>query len=124
MQKVYYQFINAGRANIFKIMQQVSYNGKSSLTKFLISFLIFGRFQPGVSYKNVSYKKKRVRNITGQLLSEVCHDVPPVIELATEKFAERTARVSNEARLDFNARGIWVLGQRAFCDVRIFGLDA
>ena len=32
--------------------------------------------------------------------------------------------MSNEARLDVSARGFWVPGQRVFCDVRIFDLDA
>ena len=75
----------------------------------------------------ISLRHNEIRNITGQFLSEVCHDVriePPLTEITTEQFTEKSAVTTNEARLDVSARGFWVPGQRVFCDVRIFDLDA
>ena len=75
----------------------------------------------------VSIRHNEVRDITTQLLNEVCRDVrkePPLITLTGEVMSERTASLSNEARLDISARGFWVPGQRVFCDVRVFDLSA
>ena len=75
----------------------------------------------------ISLRHNEIWNITGQLLSEVCHDVriePLLTEITTENFVQKSTIMSNEARLDVSARGFWVPGQRVFCDVRIFNLDA
>ena len=75
----------------------------------------------------VSLRHNEIRNITAQLLGEVCKDVkiePTLIELSTEKFNQKSTVSSNEARLDVSALGFWVTGQRVFCDVRVFDLNA
>lgn len=64
-----------------------------------------------------------VRDVTAQMLKEVCHDVtvePMLLPLQGEHLARRTANVSNEARVDVSARGFWTRGQRAYFDIRIF----
>ena len=83
-----------------------------------------------LSYKKggfVSIRHNEVRDITTQLLKEVCSDVkkePPLIGLTGELMSEQTAVLSKEARLDISARGFWVPGQKVFCDVRVFDLNA
>ena len=75
----------------------------------------------------VSLRHNEIRNITAQFLGEVCPDVrqePPLISLDSENFSERTAVKGDEARLDISALGFWVTGQRVFCDVRVFDLNA
>ena len=75
----------------------------------------------------ISLRHNDVRNVTAQLLSEVCHDVkvePMLIKLDGEGLQERTANTSDEARLDVSARSFWIPGQRVFCDVRVFDLNA
>ena len=64
-----------------------------------------------------------VRDITAQMLREVCHDVrvePPLIQTNGRTFENRTASTADDAKLDVSARGFWRRGQRAFMDVRIF----
>ena len=72
-------------------------------------------------------RHNEVRDITANLLSEVCNDVAvePILQpLTGEKFRYRTANRSAEARLDVSARGFWTRGQRTFCDVRVFDPSA
>ena len=54
----------------------------------------------------------------------MCEKRPPLSALTGETLAERTANSSTEARLDISARGFWVPGQKVFCDVRVFDLNA
>ena len=64
-----------------------------------------------------------VRDITAQMLKEVCHDVavePLLLPMQGEQLARRTANTSGDARVDVSARGFWTRGQRAYFDVRIF----
>ena len=71
----------------------------------------------------VSQRHNELRDLTGELLEEVCNDVciePVLGELTGETLALRTANSSDEARLDISARGVWTKGQRAFFDVRVF----
>ena len=68
-----------------------------------------------------------IRNITATLLKETCTDVkiePQLQPLTGENFNERTANITNEARLDICARGFWTAGQMAFFDVRVFNPNA
>ena len=41
-------------------------------------------------------------------------------EVTGEHFKAKTAKREKDARLDVAARGFWMRGQRAFCDVRVF----
>ena len=64
-----------------------------------------------------------VRDITAQMLREVCHDVrvePPLLPANGHTFEHSTANTADDAKLDVSARGFWRRGQRAFVDVRIF----
>ena len=73
----------------------------------------------------ISLRCNEVRNVTAQLLSEVCKDVkiePTLIQLNGENLEERTANTSDEARLDVSALGFWPPGKRVFCEVRVFAL--
>ena len=71
----------------------------------------------------ITQRHNELRDLTGDLLSEVCNDVcvePQLNELTGETLAYRTANSANEARLDISARGVWTRQQRAFFDVRVF----
>ena len=64
-----------------------------------------------------------VRDLTAQMLREVCQDVrvePPLIQTNGRTFEHRSANTAEDARVDVSARGFWTRGQRAFMDVRIF----
>ncbi|XP_076042251.1 uncharacterized protein LOC143026133 [Oratosquilla oratoria] len=64
-----------------------------------------------------------VRDLTAQMLQEVCKDgtiEPTLLPLGGENFRFRTSNTSDEARMDVNARGFWTRGQLAFFDMRIF----
>ena len=71
----------------------------------------------------IAQRHNELRDVTGELLDEVCRDVciePVLSELTGESLTLRTANSSKEARLDISARGVWSKGQRAFFDVRVF----
>ena len=71
----------------------------------------------------VSSRHNEVRRITADLLNEVCNDVeeePLLQEVTGEHFKAKTAKREKDARLDVAARGLWMRGQKAFCDVRVF----
>ena len=71
----------------------------------------------------VSSRHNEVRRITADLLKEVCNDVeeePMLQEVTGEHFKAKTAKKEKDARLDVAARGFWMRGQQAFCDVRVF----
>ena len=68
----------------------------------------------------------KMRNITANMLNEVCKDVriePPLIELEIEDLNHQVNR-SNETRLDVRAIGFWTAGQKAFYDIRVFDHNA
>ena len=57
-----------------------------------------------------------VRDLTADLLSEVCKDVriePPLNQLTGETL-DKASNTSNEARLDIAARRFWISRQKAF----------
>jgi hypothetical protein len=75
----------------------------------------------------VIHRHNEIRDLTSDLLEEVCHDVcvePTLVELTEEEMSNRTANTSPEARLDISARGVWARNQRAFFDVRVFNPNA
>ena len=64
-----------------------------------------------------------MRDITADLLKEVCHNVDIKIALqplSGETFRYATAKVESESRVDISARGVWKTGEREFFDVRVF----
>ena len=68
-------------------------------------------------------RHNELRDMTAELLVEVCKDVqtePKLAELTGEKFKLRTTNTENEARLDIACRGFWSTGTRALLDIRVF----
>ena len=64
-----------------------------------------------------------IRDLTVELLDEVCNDVavePLLTPLTGEKFKYKTANTDDHARLDASGRGVYIKGNRAFFDVRVF----
>ena len=63
-----------------------------------------------------------VRDLFATLLKDVCHDVEvePHLETLTGEVLSSSANSSDEARLDFSARGFWQKGPKAFFEVRVF----
>ena len=58
-----------------------------------------------------------LRDITAELLTEICHNVrvePPLKTLSGEYFQYRSANVEDSARLNVAADGFWGRGQKAF----------
>ena len=45
---------------------------------------------------------------------------PLLQQITGEVFTAKTAKIEKDARLDVAARGFWMRGQRAFCDIRVF----
>ena len=71
-----------------------------------------------------SIRHNEIRDITADLLSEVCHNVgaEPCLQPVTgEQMRHRTANKEDDARLDVVADSFWGRDrQRAFFDVRVF----
>ena len=75
----------------------------------------------------VTLRHNNVRNLTANMLKEVCSDVaiePPLIELTGENFKLKSTKTGDESRTDICARGFWIKGQQAFFDVRVFDPNA
>ena len=71
----------------------------------------------------VSLRHNEVRDITGEMLNEVCKDVtlePELIPLTGEKLKYKTSNTDERARTDLSARNFWIRGERAFFDIRVF----
>ena len=71
----------------------------------------------------ITLRHNELRDFTAELLAEVCNDVktePALEPLTGEAFSHRTANLSNEARVDVSARGLWRPYQKAFLDIRVF----
>ena len=70
-----------------------------------------------------SIRHDRVRDITAQLLTEVCPNVaikPTLQPLTGERFSLRSTNVEDEARLDIKAQDFWNKnGSSTFFDVRV-----
>ncbi len=68
-------------------------------------------------------RHNEVRDITADLLTEICHDVelePTLQPLTGERLSHRTANTEDGARLDVKARGFWDRMQCAFFDIGFF----
>ena len=71
----------------------------------------------------VSLRHNEVRDITAEMLNEVCYDVksePELIPLEGENLKYKTANTHERARTDLSARSFWIKGERAFFDIRVF----
>ena len=71
----------------------------------------------------ITIRHNEIRDLTANLLSEVCNDVtvdPHLAQVTGERFKNKTANDSDEARLDVSARGFWVRGCKAYMDIRVF----
>ena len=69
----------------------------------------------------VVQRHNELRDITGELLADVCHVVcikPPLGELTGETLTS-ISESSAEARLDISTRGVWKRRQRIFFDVMV-----
>ena len=58
-----------------------------------------------------------LRDLTANMLSQVCKDVeiePKLTPLAGKELSSRTANTTNEARLDVRAHEVWERGQQVF----------
>ena len=69
-------------------------------------------------------RHNEVRDITAQLMSEVCPNIatePTLQPVSSERFFHRSANTECGARLDVRAQGFWgVRHQQAYFDVRVF----
>ena len=70
----------------------------------------------------VTLRHNEVRDMTGEMLHEVCRNVSiePALQPLTGQNLNRSAITSNGSRVDVSARDFWVRDQQAFFDVRVF----
>ena len=75
-----------------------------------------------------SIRHNEIRDLTANLLTEVCNDVciePELLPIDGELFTGTSLYSQNGARLDFAANGFWGgRFERAFFDVRVFNPHA
>ena len=75
-----------------------------------------------------SLRHNEIRDLTAQLLTEVCNDVrvEPVLQTLTgEVFTSRSTNTTDGARLDIAANGFWGgRSEKCFFDVRVFNPHA
>ena len=75
----------------------------------------------------VTFRHNALRDLTANLLKEVCEDVavePSILNLTGETFTQKTAKTGDESKPDICARGFWISGERALLDVRVFDPNA
>ena len=67
-------------------------------------------------------RHNKLRNLTAEILGEVCKNVviEPLLTPLTGEELPKSSNTSNQIRADVSARGLWINGQRAFCDIRVF----
>ena len=68
-------------------------------------------------------RHNEIRNLTGNLLTEVCNDVQlePVLQSLTgETLNHATSNTHDDARADISARDFWGNRQKAFFDIKVF----
>ena len=70
------------------------------------------------------YDTTKCKIITAALLLDVCKDVELAISFFTlngdEQTMRKIAKTNDEVRLDICAKSFWMIGQKAFFDVRVF----
>ena len=66
-------------------------------------------------------RHNKLRNLTAEILSEVCKNVAiePLLTPLTGEELPKSSNTSNLARAYVSARGLWIDRQRVFCDVRV-----
>ena len=71
-----------------------------------------------------------MRNVTANLLSNVCNDVdiePKLLPVTGQNLSNRTTNTRTEARLDITSGvggGFWVRGRQVFFNIRLFEPNA
>ena len=71
----------------------------------------------------MTLRHNKLRDITGALLEEAYHHVAiePIMQPVTDNnLVPSTANTHDGVRLDVSARSFWIIGQKAFFDVRVF----
>ena len=69
----------------------------------------------------VSMRHDNLRDLTANIISEVCKDIEierKLTLLTGKELGHRTANTTNEARLDTGAHLVWERGQQSFLDLR------
>ena len=72
-------------------------------------------------------RHNEVRDLTAELLTEVCHSVavePTLLPLSGEAFTGLSTNTSENARADVRAAGFWTRGEDSYFDVKVFHADA
>ena len=70
----------------------------------------------------VIIRHNEIRDLTAEILNETCNQVivePTLTPLTGECFIKQLTIKADNARADVCARGFWVKGQMAYCDVRV-----
>ena len=67
-------------------------------------------------------RHNELRNLTAEILGEVCKNVviEPLLTPLMGKEFPKSSNTSKQAREDVSAGGLWINGQTAFCDVRVY----
>ena len=67
-------------------------------------------------------RHNEMRNLTSEILGKGCKNVviEPLLTLLTGKEFPKSSNTINQTSTDVSARGLWINGQTAFCDVRVF----
>ena len=70
----------------------------------------------------ITNRHNSVRDITANLLQEITNDVEiePILEPRTGEVFQNSTISTDNARVDIAARNVWIRGQRAYFDVRVF----
>ena len=67
-------------------------------------------------------RHNELRNLTAEILGEVCKNVviESLLTPLTEEELPKSSNTSNQAKADVSARVFWINGQTTFCDMRVF----
>ena len=67
-------------------------------------------------------RHNELRNLTAEMLDQVCKNVAiePLLTPLMGEELPKSSNTSNQARADVIAKGLWIDGKTAFCDVRVF----
>ena len=69
----------------------------------------------------ISLRQNQMRDFTGNLLKIICRDVSikrTFQQITGKSQHERTANITDKARVDIAGRGFWISDRRAFFDIR------